>query len=150
MSAMNTETTRMSLSHADCERIQKAANEGNLYIGKPKSKEVRRGQVYIADLGTGQGSEQQGIRPVLIIQNDIGNHFGSTVLVVPITSQNKREMPTHFRISSGTAGLTKDSTALVEQMRTVDKSRLKNCIGCFTADMMNDVNSRIMIQVGIG
>lgn len=150
MNTMSTGTTRISLSHADCERIQKVANEGNLYVGKPKSKEVRRGQVYIADLGTGQGSEQQGIRPVLIIQNDIGNHFGNTVLVVPITSQNKREMPTHLRISSGIAGLTKDSTALVEQMRTVDKSRLKNCIGCFTADMMNDVNSKIMIQVGIG
>lgn len=148
MRTMETTSIRTSLSHADCERIQKAASEGNLYVGRPK--EIRRGQVYIADLGTGQGSEQQGIRPVLIIQNDVGNHFGSTVLVVPITSQNKREMPTHLRISSGIAGLTKDSTALVEQMRTVDKSRLKNCIGCLTADMMNDVNSRIMIQVGIG
>lgn len=147
---MSIETTRMSLSHADCERMQKAANEGNLYIGKPKFKEVRRGQVYIADLGTGQGSEQQGIRPVLIVQNDIGNHFGNTVLVVPITSQMKKDMPTHVRIAQGTAGLTKDSTALVEQMRTVDKSRLKNYIGAFTSDMMSVVNSKIMLQVGIG
>lgn len=138
---------RTSLSHADCERIQKAANEGNLYVGKPK--EVRRGQVYIADLGTGRGSEQQGIRPVLIVQNDIGNHFGNTVLVVPITSQMKKDMPTHVQISQGTAGLAKDSTALVEQMRTVDKSRLKNYIGAFTSDMMNVVNSKIMLQVGI-
>ena len=148
MKVMETANIRTSLSHADCERIQKAASEGNLYVGKPK--EIRRGQIYIADLGSGCGSEQQGIRPVLIIQNDVGNHYGSTVLVVPITSQNKKIMPTHLRISSGIAGLTKDSTALVEQMRTVDKSRLKNCIGCLTADMMNDVNSRIMIQVGIG
>lgn len=140
-------TVRTSLSHADCERIQNAANKGNLYVGKPK--EIRRGQVYIADLGAGCGSEQQGVRPVLIIQNDIGNHFGNTVLVVPITSQTKKDIPTHIRISQGTAGLTKDSTVLVEQMRTVDKSRLRNCIGTFDSDMMTVVNSKIMIQVGI-
>lgn len=138
---------RTSLSYADCDRIQKAASEGNLYINRPK--EIRRGQVYIADLGSGQGSEQQGVRPVLIIQNDVGNHFGNTVLVVPITSQMKKDMPTHMRISQGTAGLTKDSTALIEQMRTVDKSRLRHCIGVFTSDMMNIVNDKIMIQVGL-
>lgn len=138
---------RTSLSYADCDRIQKAASEGNLYINRPK--EIRRGQVYIADLGSGQGSEQQGVRPVLIIQNDVGNHFGNTVLVVPITSQMKKDMPTHMRISQGTAGLTKDSTALIEQMRTVDKSRLRHCIGVFTSEMMNIVNDKIMIQVGL-
>lgn len=138
---------RTSLSYADCDRIQKAASEGNLYVNRPK--EIRRGQVYIADLGSGQGSEQQGVRPVLIIQNDVGNHFGNTVLVVPITSQMKKDMPTHMRISQGTAGLTKDSTALIEQMRTVDKSRLRHCIGVFTSDMMNIVNDKIMIQVGL-
>lgn len=138
---------RASLSYADCDRIQKAASEGNLYVNRPK--EIRRGQVYIADLGSGQGSEQQGVRPVLIIQNDVGNHFGNTVLVVPITSQMKKDMPTHMRISQGTAGLTKDSTALIEQMRTVDKSRLRHCIGVFTSDMMNIVNDKIMIQVGL-
>lgn len=138
---------RTSLSYADCDRIQKAASEGNLYVNRPK--EIRRGQVYIADLGSGQGSEQQGVRPVLIIQNDVGNHFGNTVLVVPITSQMKKDMPTHMRISQGTAGLTKDSTALIEQMRTVDKSRLRHCIGVFTSEMMNIVNNKIMIQVGL-
>lgn len=138
---------RTSLSYADCDRIQKAASEDNLYVNRPK--EIRRGQVYIADLGSGQGSEQQGVRPVLIIQNDVGNHFGSTVLVVPITSQMKKDMPTHMRISQGTAGLTKDSTALIEQMRTVDKSRLRHCIGVFTSEMMNIVNDKIMIQVGL-
>lgn len=138
---------RTSLSYADCDRIQKAASEGNLYVNRPK--EIRRGQVYIADLGSGQGSEQQGVRPVLIIQNDVGNHFGNTVLVVPITSQMKKDMPTHMRISQGTAGLTKDSTALIEQMRTVDKSRLRHCIGVFTSEMMNIVNDKIMIQVGL-
>ena len=138
---------RTSLSYADCERIQKAASDGNLYVGRPK--EIRRGQVYIADLGSGCGSEQQGVRPVLIIQNDVGNHFGNTVLVVPITSQNKKEMPTHLRLSQGEGGLTKDSTALVEQMRTVDKSRLRNCIGILTSDMMEAINGKIMIQVGL-
>lgn len=138
---------RTSLSYADCDRIQKAASEGNLYVNRPK--EIRRGQVYIADLGSGQGSEQQGVRPVLIIQNDVGNHFGNTVLVVPITSQMKKDMPTHMRISQGTAGLTKDSTALIEQMRTVDKSRLRHCIGVFTSEMMSVVNNKIMIQVGL-
>ena len=110
---------------------------------------VKRGDIYYADLSPVVGSEQGGVRPVLIIQNDIGNHFGNTVLVVPITSQTKKDIPTHIRISQGTAGLTKDSTVLVEQMRTVDKSRLKNCIRTFDSDMITVVNSKIMIQVGI-
>ena len=112
-------------------------------------KTIKRGEIYIADLGIGVGSEQQGIRPVLIIQNDIGNHFGNTVLVVPISSSNKREMATHLPLSKGTGGLSKDSTLIVEQMRTVDKGRLRNYIGSLSNSIMGDVNTKIMIQAGL-
>lgn len=121
---------RTSLSFADCER-------------------VKRGQVYIADLGQGCGSEQQGIRPVLIVQNDKGNYYSNTVLVVPITSAHKKSIPTHVSLMKGTGGLTKDSTLVVEQMRTVDKSRLRNCIGALPTEIMNVVNEKILVQVGI-
>ena len=139
-------TKRTSLSYADCERIQQAISKDNLVF---KGNEIKRGQVYIADLGDGVGSEQMGVRPVLIIQNDVGNHFSNTVLIVPITSAAKNGIPTHMGLKKGTAGLSKDSTLMVEQMRTVDKKRLRNCIGSFDDNLMNVVNQKVMIQVGI-
>lgn len=135
-----------SLSHAECDRINKKIREGKVC---KDLKAIKRGEIYIADLGMGIGSEQQGIRPVLIIQNDIGNHFGNTVLVVPISSSNKREMATHLSLSKGTGGLSKDSTLIVEQMRTVDKGRLRNYIGSLSNSLMSDVNTKIMIQAGL-
>lgn len=149
-----TATKRTSLSYADCERIQNAVGRDNLAvidketINEKKTK-VKRGQVYIADLGNGQGSEQSGIRPVLVIQNDVGNFYSNTVLIVPITSAMKKNIPTHMNLEKGTAGLTKDSTLIVEQMRTVDKTRLRHCIGVFSDNMMNIVDKKVMIQVGI-
>lgn len=138
--------SKTALSHADCDRINEAFEKGRV-CKNPNN--IKRGEIYIADLGMGIGSEQRGIRPVLIIQNDIGNHFGNTVLVVPISSSNKREMTTHLSLSKGTGGLAKDSTLIVEQMRTVDKGRLRNRIGLLSADIMSKVNAKIMIQTGI-
>ena len=139
---------KVSLSYADCERIERAASEGKLRV-QHTITEVRRGEIYIADLGNGMGSEQQGVRPVLIIQNDIGNHFSKTVIVIPITSATKKELPTHLSLARGNGGLAKDSTLVVEQMRTIDKTRLYNCIGKLSDDIMSLVNEKIMLQVGI-
>ena len=84
--------------------------------------EIKRGQIYMADLNPVIGSEQGGIRPVVIIQNDRGNRFSPTVIVAAITGQDKRNLPTHTKLK--TTGLPKESTALLEQIRTLDKSRL--------------------------
>ena len=87
---------------------------------------VSRGEIYFAELNPVQGSEQGGVRPVLIIQNDIGNTYSPTTIILAITSQlNKARLPTHVELSAGESGLKKDSVILAEQMRTIDKSRLR-------------------------
>ena len=89
---------------------------------------VRRGEIYYADLSPVVGSEQGGLRPVLVIQNDVGNKYAPTTIITPITScLTKKPLPTHLPISVG--GLPKDSVALCEQLRTIDKSRLKSKLG---------------------
>ena len=91
---------------------------------------VKRGDIFYADLSPVIGSEQGGIRPVIIIQNDIGNKYSPTVIVAAITSQiNKAKLPTHVEISSEEYGLNRDSVVLLEQVRTLDKKRLKEKIG---------------------
>ena len=86
---------------------------------------IRRGEIYYADLSPVVGSEQGGVRPVLIVQNDIGNKYSPTVIVAAITSQiNKAKLPTHIEISASEYGLPKDSVILLEQIRTIDKKRL--------------------------
>ena len=92
--------------------------------------DVKRGDVFYADLSPVVGSEQGGIRPVLIIQNDVGNKFSPTIIAAAITSQiNKAKIPTHIEIKAGEVGLNKDSVVLLEQLRTLDKRRLKEKIG---------------------
>ncbi|HBM79437.1 MAG TPA: PemK family transcriptional regulator, partial [Clostridiaceae bacterium] len=87
---------------------------------------VKRGDIFYADLSPVIGSEQGGVRPVLIVQNDIGNKYSPTVIIAAITSQiNKAKLPTHIEISSAEYGLNKDSVILLEQVRTIDKRRLK-------------------------
>ena len=87
---------------------------------------VKRGELYYADLSPVVGSEQGGIRPVLVVQNDIGNKYSPTVIAAAITSKlNKAKLPTHIELSSKEYGLEKDSVVLLEQIRTIDKSRLK-------------------------
>ncbi|KGG80520.1 PemK family transcriptional regulator [Caloranaerobacter azorensis H53214] len=111
---------------------------------------VKRGDIYYADLSPVIGSEQGGVRPVLVIQNDIGNKYSPTVIVAAITSQiNKAKLPTHIEISATDYGLPKDSVVLLEQIRTIDKKRLREKIGFFDDDMMEKVNECLKISLGL-
>ena len=111
---------------------------------------VKRGDVYYADLSPVIGSEQGGIRPVLIIQNNIGNKYSPTVIVSAITSQiNKAKLPTHIEISSQDFSLPKDSVVLLEQIRTIDKKRLKEKIGKFDVKLMAEVDDCLKISLGL-
>ncbi|WP_069648881.1 type II toxin-antitoxin system PemK/MazF family toxin [Caloranaerobacter ferrireducens] len=111
---------------------------------------VKRGDIYYADLSPVIGSEQGGVRPVLVIQNDIGNKYSPTVIVAAITSQiNKAKLPTHIEISATDYGLPKDSVVLLEQIRTIDKKRLREKVGFFDEDMMEKVNECLKISLGL-
>jgi len=111
---------------------------------------VKRGDVYYADLSPVIGSEQGGVRPVLIVQNDIGNRYSPTVIVSAITSQiNKAKLPTHIEISSEDFSLPKDSVVLLEQIRTIDKKRLKEKIGRFDKNLMGVVDDCLKISFGL-
>lgn len=111
---------------------------------------VKRGDIFYADLSPVVGSEQGGIRPVIIIQNDIGNKYSPTVIISAITSQiNKAKLPTHVEISSEEYGLNKDSVVLLEQIRTLDKRRLKEKIGHMSDSDMEKVDQALLISVGL-
>lgn len=111
---------------------------------------VKRGDIFYADLSPVVGSEQGGIRPVLIIQNDIGNKFSPTVIAAAITSKiNKAKMPTHIELSATDYGLQKDSVILTEQIRTLDKKRLKERIGKLDGDLMNKVDEALAVSFGL-
>jgi mRNA interferase MazF len=111
---------------------------------------VKRGDIFYADLSPVIGSEQGGIRPVLIVQNDIGNKYSPTVIVAAITSQiNKAKLPTHIEINSDEYGLNKDSVILLEQVRTIDKRRLKDKIGHINDELMSLVDEGLMISLGL-
>ncbi len=112
---------------------------------------VKRGDIYYADLSPVVGSEQGGVRPVLIVQNDIGNKYSPTVIAAAITSQiNKAKMPTHIEISAEEYGLNKDSVILLEQVRTIDKRRLREKIGHLDETLMSRVNNALAISFGLG
>lgn len=114
------------------------------------SLNVKRGDIFYADLSPVVGSEQGVIRPVIIIQNDIGNRYSPTVIVAAITSQiNKAKLPTHVEISSEEYGLNRDSVVLLEQIRTLDKKRLKEKIGHMTEDDMKKVNKSLLISLNL-
>ncbi|MBC2579560.1 type II toxin-antitoxin system PemK/MazF family toxin [Clostridium sp. DJ247] len=111
---------------------------------------VKRGDIFYADLSPVVGSEQGGIRPVIIIQNDVGNKYSPTVIVAAITSQiNKAKLPTHVEVSSEAYGLNKDSVVLLEQIRTLDKRRLKEKIGHMTDIDMKKVDDALLVSVGL-
>ncbi|HCJ58911.1 MAG TPA: PemK family transcriptional regulator [Clostridiaceae bacterium] len=111
---------------------------------------VKRGDIFYADLSPVVGSEQGGVRPVLVIQNDIGNKYSPTIIVAAITSQiNKAKLPTHIEISAEEYGLTKDSVILLEQIRTIDKKRLKERIGHLSDELMKRVDECIQISFGL-
>ena len=110
---------------------------------------IKRGEIYYADLSPVVGSEQGGVRPVLIIQNDVGNKYSPTVIVSAITSQlTKAKLPTHIELSSSQYNLPKDSVALLEQIRTLDKRRLKGKLTSLSADKMKEVDRAILISLG--
>lgn len=111
---------------------------------------IKRGDIYYADLSPVVGSEQGGVRPVLIIQNDIGNKYSPTVIATAITSQiNKAKMPTHIELDANEYGLSKDSVVLAEQIRTIDKKRLKEKIGHLDDRLMTKVNEALEISFGL-
>ena len=111
---------------------------------------VKRGDIFYADLSPVIGSEQGGTRPVLVVQNDIGNKFSPTVIIAAITSQiNKAKMPTHIEINANDFGLAKDSVILLEQIRTIDKRRLKEKIGKLSDELLLQVDEALGISFGI-
>lgn len=112
---------------------------------------IKRGDIFYADLSPVVGSEQGGLRPVLIIQNDVGNKYSPTVIAAAITSRmDKAKLPTHIDINATGVGLAKDSVVLLEQIRTLDKRRLKEKMGHLDGDAMNKVNGAIAISCGLG
>ena len=111
---------------------------------------VARGELYLADLDPVIGSEQGGLRPVLIVQNDTGNRYSPTVIVLAITSQlQKARLPTHVLLPADGTGLERDSVALAEQLRTLDKRRLRACIGQLPPAHMRAVGRALMISLGL-
>ena len=113
---------------------------------------IKRGDMFYADLSPVIGSEQGGVRPVLIIQNDTGNKYSPTVIAAAITSQmGKNKLPTHIELDSDEFGLKSDSVVLTEQIRTIDKSRLKEKIGHIDdLNVMNKINNALGVSFGLG
>lgn len=111
---------------------------------------VKRGDIYYADLSPVVGSEQGGMRPVLIVQNDTGNRHSPTVIAAAITSQiGKARLPTHIELSAQSYGLSRDSVILLEQVRTIDKSRLKERMGKLDDVTMTKVDNAIAVSLGL-
>ena len=111
---------------------------------------VKRGEIYYADLSPVVGSEQGGTRPVLIIQNDVGNKHSPTVIAAAITSrQDKNRLPTHIEVQADKCGLSRDSIVLLEQIRTIDKKRLGDKMGELDLNSMNKVNTALSISFGL-
>lgn len=111
---------------------------------------VRRGDIFYADLSPVVGSEQGGIRPVLILQNNVGNRYSPTVIAAAITSRtDKTRLPTHIRLTPPDCGLARDSVVLLEQIRTLDKRRLRECMGRLGDNTMDKVNKAISISFGL-
>lgn len=127
---MTNQIIRNNFSYADCERLGRA---------------IKKGQIWYADLSGNYGSEQGGMRPVLIIQNDVGNRYSPTTIIVPITSRSKSDLPTHMTLKSGECGLIKDSIVLFEQPRTIDKVRLGSYIGSLTAELLEIAQQKLSV-----
>lgn len=112
--------------------------------------QIKRGDIFYADLSPVVGSEQGGVRPILIVQNDIGNKYSPTVIVAAITSRlTKAKLPTHIELPRQEYNLEKDSVVLLEQIRTLDKTRLKDYISTLSSQKMQEVNRAILISLGV-
>ncbi len=111
---------------------------------------IKRGDIYYADLSPVVGSEQGGLRPILIVQNDIGNRYSPTIIAAAITSKlTKAKLPTHIELPKDEYGLEKDSVVLLEQIRTLDKSRLKEKLSSLSEMKMQEVNRAMLISLGV-
>lgn len=111
---------------------------------------IKRGDIFYADLSPVVGSEQGGVRPVLIVQNDVGNRYSPTVIAAAITSQrDKTKLPTHIQVSAENCGLSKDSIVLLEQVRTIDKRRLKEHLGSLDGECMDQIDQAISVSLGL-
>jgi mRNA interferase MazF len=111
---------------------------------------IKRGEIYYAQLNPVVGSEQGGIRPVLVVQNDIGNQYSPTTIILAITSQiNKAKLPTHVELKGEEFGLERDSVILAEQIRTIDKTRLKQRISALNEEVMQRVNTALSVSIGL-
>lgn len=113
--------------------------------------EIKRGEVFYADLSPVVGSEQGGVRPVLIVQNNVGNKYSPTVIAAAITSKkDKTSLPTHISLGAQSCGLQKDSIVLLEQVRTLDKRRLRERMGAVDTNSMRAVDEALQISFGLG
>ena len=112
-------------------------------------KNVKRGDIYYADLSPVVGCEQGGTRPVLIVQNNVGNYHSPTVIVAILTSKTKKKLPTHISVDSGEGNLSVSSTVLLEQLRTIDKDRLQRYIGSVSDEKMNEVDQAMLVSLGL-
>lgn len=111
---------------------------------------VKKGDLFFADLSPVVGSEQGGVRPVLVVQNDVGNKYSPTIIVAAVTSQTGRaKLPTHVQLAASQGGLSKDSVVLLEQLRTIDKQRLKERIGALNETQLPDVEKALSVSLGI-
>lgn len=111
---------------------------------------IKRGDIFFADLSPVVGSEQGGVRPVVVIQNDVGNKYSPTIIIAAITSQlHKAKLPTHIGISAETFGLPKNSVILLEQLRTIDKKRLREKIGVFDNKIMMKIDDGLKTSLGL-
>lgn len=111
---------------------------------------VKKGDLFFADLSPVVGSEQGGVRPVLVVQNDVGNKYSPTIIVAAVTSQTgKAKLPTHVQLNATQGGLSKDSVVLLEQLRTIDKQRLKERIGALSENQIPDVEKALSVSLGI-
>ena len=111
---------------------------------------IKRGDIFYADLSPVIGSEQGGVRPVVVVQNDIGNKYSPTIIIAAITSQlNKAKLPTHVNVKAKDVPLTKNSVILLEQLRTIDKKRLREKIGRFDKDVIGEIDAAIKVSLAI-
>ena len=110
---------------------------------------IKRGDIYYADLNPAVGSEQGGIRPVLVVQNDVGNCYSPTIIIAVLTSKSKKKLPTHISIHSGEGNIAMDSTVLLEQLRTIDKFRLQKYVGSVSGETMDRIDRAMLVSLGL-
>ena len=110
---------------------------------------IKRGDIYYADLNPAVGSEQGGIRPVLVVQNDVGNCYSPTIIIAVLTSKSKKKFPTHISIHSGEGNIAMDSTVLLEQLRTIDKFRLQKYVGSISGETMDRIDRAMLVSLGL-